>query len=483
MNKIPESLPDPVPIDQGTWAGAAAWAATSRPDGAPSDVRGVPEGGLAPPVAADLAHALDLLPEPAFEAMRSTLPDVAARTIDAVVTGVPAYRDELGSTNAETLATAVQQALNGFLTLAEQSRDPSAPLLSIRAGAYALGRGEARSGRSLDSLLAAYRVGARVAWRQLAGAAAESGARPDVLVAFAELVFAYIDELSAASVAGHADELALEGLARQRHLERLAHGLVSGAEESALLAAAQAADWSAPALLVAVLLDEQHVGPVLSRVDRRSLQPLEDVPGVVDGEAVLLVAEPSGGEGLPHVLARALAAAHETEGPTDAWIVVGPPRPWLSVRESFDRALRARTQELGRPATGLPAAGTAGGAKTFWESRVVSTEDLLPELVVSADPAALADLRARALAPLAELRPAQAERLTQTLRSWLLHHGRREDVARELFVHPQTVRYRMNQLREVFGDALDDPRSVLELTVALTAPVDVGAAAVLPDGG
>jgi len=40
-------------------------------------------------------------------------------------------------------------------------------------------------------------------------------------------------------------------------------------------------------------------------------------------------------------------------------------------------------------------------------------------------------------------------------------------VADDLFVHAQTVRYRMSQLRELFGDRLDDPESVLQLTLAL----------------
>jgi DNA-binding PucR family transcriptional regulator len=87
--------------------------------------------------------------------------------------------------------------------------------------------------------------------------------------------------------------------------------------------------------------------------------------------------------------------------------------------------------------------------------------------VLTADPHALADLRAAVLAPLAGLRPAAVEKLTETLRSWLLHHGRREEIASELFVHPQTVRYRVSQLREAYGDRLDDPRFVLEATIAL----------------
>ena len=89
------------------------------------------------------------------------------------------------------------------------------------------------------------------------------------------------------------------------------------------------------------------------------------------------------------------------------------------------------------------------------------------DLVLTADPQALADLRASVLAPLDELRPAAAAKLRETLRAWLLHQGRREDVAAALFVHPQTIRYRMTQVRDLFGDRLEDPDTVLALTIAL----------------
>ena len=69
--------------------------------------------------------------------------------------------------------------------------------------------------------------------------------------------------------------------------------------------------------------------------------------------------------------------------------------------------------------------------------------------------------------PLADLRPSTAEKLTDTLRSWLLNHGRRDAVAEELFVHAQTVRYRVGQLREIYGDRLEDPAFVLDATLAL----------------
>jgi DNA-binding PucR family transcriptional regulator len=91
----------------------------------------------------------------------------------------------------------------------------------------------------------------------------------------------------------------------------------------------------------------------------------------------------------------------------------------------------------------------------------------LAELVLSADPEALADLRARALKPLDDLSPAAREKLAETLRLWLLFGGRREAVAAGLFVHPQTVRYRMGQLRELFGDRLDDPVFIRDASIAL----------------
>ncbi len=130
--------------------------------------------------------------------------------------------------------------------------------------------------------------------------------------------------------------------------------------------------------------------------------------------------------------------------------VVGPPRPWWDAASSHRRAVRV--VELGAAPVG---------------SAPVDTQQRLCELVLRADEDALADLRTAVLAPLAELAEGPREKLTETLRAWLLHHGRREQVAAALFVHPQTVRYRMGQLRELYGDRLEDPRTVLELTLAL----------------
>ena len=153
----------------------------------------------------------------------SHLPQVAERTVEAITAEVPGYAGALTGEMRDNIELAVQMALGAFLRLAEQAHDadPSTPLQPAIEGAYALGRGEARSGRAMDALLGAYRVGARVAWRELSGAVVAIGLPAATVAQFAELVFAYIDQLSAASVAGHTDELATTGRVRQRYLERL----------------------------------------------------------------------------------------------------------------------------------------------------------------------------------------------------------------------------------------------------------------------
>ncbi|GAB2632342.1 PucR family transcriptional regulator [Nocardioides ginkgobilobae] len=377
-------------------------------------------------------HGLVLAPQAAAR-MRADLPRVAEQVVAAIIDEVPAYENALSGSMGDTIRSAVQLALGGFLSLASGRRgtDPRTPTAPAVEGAYQLGRGEARSGRSTDALLSAYRIGARVSWRELSTAAIEAGMDAEAVGGFAELTFAFIDELSAASAAGHTDELATSGRVRQRLLERVARHLLDDSTAEATLEATAAAEWEPPTTLTAVLVPESQARPVLGAVSAATIE-VPEVPGI-EGVELLLVPDAHG-----RARAGLLRAVRDREA------VVGPARPWLEVRSSYDRAVRAREAGLGP-----------------------DTEADLPRLVLDADPEARADLRAQVLAPLADLRPAQAEKLTETLRSWLLHHGRREDVAAELFVHPQTVRYRMQQLRELYGERLDDPGTVLALTIAL----------------
>ena len=75
--------------------------------------------------------------------------------------------------------------------------------------------------------------------------------------------------------------------------------------------------------------------------------------------------------------------------------------------------------------------------------------------------------RAAVPPPLAPRPPVSLSPLAHTLRSWLSPHGPRPLVAHSLFVLAPPVLYRMGPLRELFGDLLDDPETVLRLTLAL----------------
>lgn len=379
----------------------------------------------------------------AVERLRAQLPEVADRTVAAVIAEVPSYATAFGGSMGVNIARAVQTALGGFLLVAARGEesDPSAPLQPALDAAYALGRGEARSGRTVYALLAAYRVGARVAWREMAAVAVEAGLSGATLAQFAELVFAYIDELSAASVSGHADELAASDRVRQRYRDRLTRALLAGDPVDVLQAAATSAEWEPPTTLTAVVLPSERSRGLRAVTDRHWLVLAGDAPAAgPTGDLLVCLVPDLDTRGRAELVASL----------TGRVAVVGPARPWAAAHESYERAVRARRL-------------------TRTSDAAVDTEEHLAELVTTADPGALADLRAQVLAPLAELREVTADKLVETLRVWLLHQGRREDVAAALFVHPQTVRYRMTQLRELYGDALGDPTTILALTVALGA--------------
>ncbi|MGH3560822.1 MAG: PucR family transcriptional regulator [Mycobacterium sp.] len=377
--------------------------------------------------------------------LQAGLPKVAELTVAAVTVEVPSYTDAFSGRMGQNIENAVQMTLGAFLQLAAHSKesDPSPPLSPAFDGAYELGRGEARNGRSMDALLSAYRVGARVAWRELSATAVAGGLGAATMARFAELVFAFIDELSAASVSGHADELTTAGRVRQRYLDRLGQSLLTGEPTEILLANAERAAWKPPNTLTAVLLPLAQTRGLASRFGQSTLQLSEDLPGSDASESVVVLLVPDMDGPNRSQLLRALQGR---------CAVVGPAREWMQAQSSYRRVLRAR---------GLASADDAD---------VVDTENHLAELVLSADPEAVEDLRRQVLAPMAGLRPNTAERLEETLRSWLLHRGQRDAVAADLFVHPQTVRYRMTQLRELYGDRLNDPQTILELTVALAIP-------------
>ena len=386
------------------------------------------------------------LPARTLDAMRAGLPALTDRMVGAVIDEVPAFALAANESWRAVIYTSADQLLTALIEQLRGAADPtSSSALSMQEvlnTAYHFGRREARQGRPTEVQLAAYRIGVREIWRDWSALAVRDGVGSDEVSVFAETSFAYLDRISAAGVAGHADELSRLGLARERYRERLVRALLRDASADELRLAADEASWVPPSTLTAVAVHRRHhESRGVITADPQTLEVPDDAVELTRGLRILLVSNVGG---------RARAPFLESIG--DAGAVVGPAREWMRAKSSVHRVLHA---------VEFASTNLAG---------VLDTDDLLMELVLGADLEALTDLRARALAPLDGLTVPVRERLSDTLRSWLVHHGRREEIAADLYVSPSTVRYRLRQLRDAYGERLQDPRSIAELTVALAGP-------------
>jgi hypothetical protein len=377
------------------------------------------------------------LPREVSDMLRPMMPGIVEAIIDAVPQLVPAYARPIEGRFGRGLRRGVGAALDRFLqlpgtrlpALSEESRQ-------LVAG---LGSGEFRQGRSMDALLSAYRMGARVVFREMSRMSVERQLGQSVVVDLGESILAYIDELSAVSAEAYAVEQSERAGAVDRRRTELLDLLLRGqADEAALRQTAAMADWSLPPRMVVVTLP----------VDRSAGLRVRLGPGTL-----------------------------VVERETDAVVLV-PARKTKAARSDLERALRGRGASVG-PAGGwekvpdsLRLAVLAASVlppRDGPEDPPIWADEHLAEVILGAEPSAIAELANRRLAPLQGLRPAQRERLAETLLSWLRHWGQRGPVAAELGIHPQTVGYRVAQLRELFGDALEDPEARFELELALHA--------------
>jgi hypothetical protein len=260
-----------------------------------------------------------------------------------------------------------------------------------------------------------------------------------------EAIFSYIDELSGESVEGYAEAQTAAAGERQQRRRRLVTLLTADppAEEHAVRAAAQEAGWRLPERVAAIALSGPDAGRIASRLGSEAVAaPLDDL-------MLALVPDPDApGKAIRlHRAARAERAA-------ESIAVLGPS---VATAEAALSVRRARLT-LRLVASGVIPSGP-----------LVVADDHLPTLVLQSDPRAIGDLASMRLAPLDDLPEATGTKLRATLRAWLDHGGRIEEAARRLEVHPQTVRYRVRQLRGLFGESLDDPEQRFALALALRA--------------
>jgi hypothetical protein len=379
------------------------------------------------------------IPPETAEVLAPVLSGLADETIAAIAAEVPDYARAMEGDFGAAVRRGVEIAFQRFLRLVV---DPEADVRSARATYVNLGRGEYHAGRSLDALLAAYRVGARLAWRRFVETGRDAGLAPEVLYDLGEAIFAYIDEISAESADGYAREQSAAAGEAQRRRRRLVLALAEDppASEEAIRTVAAAAGWQLPRRLAALVVPGEEGAPE-DRLDADAAALArrvgsDAVGAEVDGRLCVFV---------PDLGAPGRRRAFESVlGSTRA--ALGPAMPWPRASASVRRAVSA----LALPLDGL-----------------VVADEHLATLLLGADPVLGAELAAARLAPLDTLAERQRERMESTLRAWLDRPGQVQAVAAALGVHPQTVRYRMTRLRELFGERLEDPEARFELGLAL----------------
>jgi PucR-like helix-turn-helix protein len=379
------------------------------------------------------------LPAEVADVIEPELEAITGEILASIAATVPEYARPLEGRFGRGIRTGVGEALRQFVSLI---RDPDAGRGQGRGVYVELGRGEFRQGRTLDSLQAAYRVGARVAWRRIAtaGRRARLGAEP--LSLLAEAIFAYIDELAADSVDGYAEAQREVADLRRRRRQELASLLLREppAETADVLAAARAAAWEPPRQAAAAACAEPDLGAVA-----RALPP-ETLATAIEGSGCLLIPDP-GGPGRAEQLAHAASVGPMALGPAGGLAELS--RSW------------ALATALGRAA----AAGAVPG------TGLLRVEDHLADLLLF-EGRDLADrIAARRLGPLDGLTEKARVRMRETALAHLRHRGNAVAMAAELHVHPQTARHRIGRLRELFGDQLEDPEARFELEIALRAPL------------
>jgi hypothetical protein len=400
------------------------------------------------------------LPPSVADVIEPELDAITEEIMATIAREVPAYARPFEGSFGRGVRTGVTEALRQFLALI---RSPSGARGPGREVYLALGRGELRQGRTLDSLQSAYRVGARVAWRRVAEVARRAGLDPETISLLAESIFAYIEEISADSVEGYAEaQSQLEDERRRRRRELVALLLREPpADEADLRAATAGTGWRLPRTAAALAVPEDELDRMAARL------PADALAERIDGVGCVVVPDPEG-PGRAAGIERALAGERS-----------GPAEP--------ERGGRPRPRSAPSPPRSAPVLGPAGPLRDLpasWslasatlraieagaieaEGRLLRADDALGDLLLFENRALVERIAARRLAPLRELTQKARARMEETALAYLRERGNAAAMARALEVHPQTARYRLARLRELLGEELDDPDARFELELAL----------------
>jgi DNA-binding PucR family transcriptional regulator len=257
-------------------------------------------------------------------------------------------------------------------------------------------------------------------------------------------ILKYSRDLAFSAATAYADAAEARGTYDRRMEASVVDAVVRGDTGPELLSRAAALNWdtTAPATVV--------VGtPAPGREDHAS-QDVRDI-ATNHGRAALTDVH---GTYLVAIVSGQLTPTEKVFGDlldafSDGPVVIGPTAPMLTA------AYHSASEAI----SGMNAVAGWRGAP-----RPVPARELLPERALMGDASAIAALHTDVMRPLADAGPT----LTETLDAYLDCGGAIEACARKLFVHPNTVRYRLRRIADFTGRDPTQPRDAYVLRVAAT---------------
>jgi DNA-binding PucR family transcriptional regulator len=257
-------------------------------------------------------------------------------------------------------------------------------------------------------------------------------------------IMKYSRDLAFSAATAYADAAEARGTWDSRMEASVVDAVVRGDTGPELLSRAAALNWdtTAPATVV--------VGTPAPGRESQASQEVRDIAirhgraALTDVHGTWLVAIVSGQLTLTEKVFGDLLDAF-SDGP----VVIGPTAPMLTA------AYHSASEAI----SGMNAVSGWRGAP-----RPVHARELLPERALMGDASAIAALHTDVMRPLADAGPT----LTETLDAYLDCGGAIEACARKLFVHPNTVRYRLRRIADFTGRDPTQPRDAYVLRVAAT---------------
>src|SRR5213082_1168688 len=371
-------------------------------------------------------------------------------------TGLPPQRD--------AIVRACEAGLDLFLATAREARPATQEELRRVAQ---LGILQARSSQSVEPILAAYRMAARVAWDEILRAwRGQPDATPEAIMLVANYVFAALDQVAAEVTKTYLH-------AREQHLQRgtraharLFHSLISDNFDSELELQRQAlaintslSQTGYVAVVCKLVLgnrDGERGGQALAEVaesleTRRGTLLLATDPSTL---AVLWPVEsPSDVDSVRHFVAELQVQVEQRAGQLGAHVraglggyhpgLHGVARSYLEAQQAFETGRKLRP-----------------------DSVIHGHDEVIPQLVLTQNPLLAERFVNHTLGRLLDPKVRDREQLLETLEAYLAK-GSVKEAAGALSLHRHTVLYRLEKLKELLGEDLEVPATRLRLQLAL----------------